>query len=113
MSKVKQAISISEAAADKVKELLNSRGSSSAGIRVGVKTGGCSGLSYHIEYADSIEKFEEVIEDKGVKIIIEPKAIMYLLGSTMDYVDNKIKSGFVFNNPNEKGKCGCGESFHI
>jgi len=107
------AIEITDAAAVRVKELLDKRGKPSAGIRVGVKKGGCSGLSYTIEYADDIKEFEEVIEDKDVTIIIDPKAIMYLIGSEMDFVEEKLKSGFTFKNPNEKGQCGCGESFHV
>lgn len=109
----KTILQITDLASKKIQELLSSRGKPSAGIRVGVKQGGCSGLSYYLEYADDVDKYDEVVEDKGVKIIIEPKAVMYLLGTTMDYTDTKIKSGFVFTNPNEKGKCGCGESFHV
>jgi iron-sulfur cluster assembly protein len=106
-------ITITEAAAERIKFLLAKRDKPSIGIKVGVKQGGCSGLSYVIEYADEQGKYDEVIEDKGVRVLIEPKAIIYLLGTTMDYVDQKIKSGFTFTNPNEKGNCGCGESFHI
>ncbi len=108
-----QAIQITDAAAERVKFLLSKRGKSSAGVKVGVNKGGCSGLSYMIEYADEIGKFDEVVEDKGVKIIIDPKAVLYLLGTTMDFVEEKMKAGFVFINPNEKGRCGCGESFHV
>lgn len=104
---------ITDSAAERIKYLLQKREKESIGIRVGVKQGGCSGLSYYVEYADSQEKYDEVIEDKGVKVLIEPKAILYLVGTTMDFVDEKIKSGFVFVNPNEKGQCGCGESFHV
>lgn len=107
------AITVTDRAAERVKILLQKRGKESVGIRVGVKKGGCSGLSYTIEYADNIEKFEEVIKDRGVTIIIDPKAIMYLIGSEMDFVDKKLKSGFTFINPNVKGQCGCGESFHV
>ncbi len=106
-------ITISDSAAEQIKVLLSSRGKSSEGIRVGVKKGGCSGLSYTIEYADDIQKFEEVVEDKGVKVIIDPKATLYLIGTEMDYKQEKLQSGFVFVNPNEKGRCGCGESFHV
>ena len=106
-------ITITDAAAQRVKALLDQRGKPSEGVRVGVKKGGCSGLSYTIEYADDVQKFEEVVEDKGVKVIIDPKAVMYLLGSEMDFMEEKMKSGFTFKNPNEKGKCGCGESFHV
>lgn len=106
-------LEISDAAAERVKDLLAQRGKESLGIRVGVKKGGCSGLAYTIEYADDIKKFEEVVEDKGIKLFIDPKAVMYLIGTEMDYVEEKFKSGFSFVNPNEKGRCGCGESFHV
>lgn len=106
-------ITISEAAAQRVKQLLTKREKVAMGIRVGVRSGGCSGLAYTFEYADAINPTDEVIKDKEVTILIEPKAVMYLIGTTLDYVDEKVKSGFVFINPNEKGKCGCGESFHI
>ena len=110
---MKAAIEISDSAAERIKALLASRGKPSEGVRVGVKKGGCSGLSYTIEYADDVKKFEDVVEDKGVKVIIDPKATLYLIGTTMDFVEEKMKSGFVFINPNEKGRCGCGESFHV
>jgi iron-sulfur cluster assembly protein len=113
MSTSNQILEVTDLASTKVQELLSSRGKPSVGIRVGVKQGGCSGLSYYIEYADEVDKYDEVVEGRGVKILIQPKAVMYLLGTTMDYMDTKIKSGFVFKNPNEKGKCGCGESFHV
>jgi iron-sulfur cluster assembly protein len=106
-------ITITDSAADQIKFLIEKRGKQSEGIKVKVKSGGCSGLSYHIEYADSIEKFDEVVIDKGVKVIIEPQAIMYLVGTVMDYAREKMKEGFVFINPNEKGRCGCGESFRV
>jgi iron-sulfur cluster assembly protein len=106
-------ISISDNAADKIQALIAKRGKPTAGVRVGIKTRGCSGLSYNIEYADEVRKFDEVIEEKGVRVMIEPKAIMFLIGSVMEYEEDKFKSGFTFRNPNEKGKCGCGESFHV
>lgn len=106
-------ITISDAAAERIKVLMAERGKPSAGIKVGVRTRGCSGLSYTIEYADNVEKYDEVVEDKGVKVLIDPKAIMFLLGTEMDFVEEKLKSGFQFINPNEKGRCGCGESFHV
>lgn len=109
----KQALDITDAAAERIQQLLDQRGKPSAGIKVGVRSRGCSGLSYTIEYADDIEKFDEVVEDKGVRVLIDPKAVMFLLGSQMDFVDEKLKSGFTFTNPNEKGRCGCGESFHV
>ena len=106
-------ITITDAAANRVSELLDKRGKPSAGIRVDIRTRGCSGLSYTVEYADSVNKFEDVITDKGVTVIIAPKATMFLLNTEMDYVEENFKSGFVFRNPNEKGRCGCGESFHV
>lgn len=110
---MKQAITITDTAAQQVQALLAQRGKPAEGIRIGIKTKGCSGLSYTIEYADAVNKFDEVVEDKGVKVLIDPKAVMFLIGSEMDYVEEKFKSGFVFVNPNEKGRCGCGESFHV
>ncbi|MAR55595.1 MAG: Fe-S cluster assembly scaffold SufA [Rickettsiales bacterium] len=109
----KAALSITDSAAVRIKELMAQREKPAKGIRVGVRTRGCSGLSYTIEYADDIEKYDEVVEDKGVTVLIEPKAVMFLLGTQMDFVDEKLKSGFVFNNPNEAGRCGCGESFTV
>jgi len=110
---MKQIINVTDVAADKIKEMLDKRGKASVGIRVGVKQGGCSGLSYYMEYADQIDAHDEIVEKFGVKILIQAKAVMYLLGTTMDYASTEIKSGFVFNNPNEKDKCGCGESFRV
>lgn len=106
-------IQITDAAVERIKALLAKRGKESVGVRVGVRKGGCSGLAYTIEYADDIKKFEEVVDDKGVRVIIDPKAVLYLIGTTMDFTQDKFKSGFVFVNPNEKGRCGCGESFHV
>jgi iron-sulfur cluster assembly protein len=107
------AVSISDRAAEQVKALLAQREKPAAGIKIGVRSRGCSGLSYTIEYTDEIGKFDEVVSDKGVTVVIDPKAVMFLLGTEMDFVEEKFKSGFVFTNPNEKGRCGCGESFHV
>ncbi len=104
---------VTDAAAERVKALLSKRGKPAVGVRIGVRTAGCSGLSYTLEYADAKNKFDEVVEEKGVTILIDPKATMFLIGTEMDYVEEKLKSGFVFKNPNEKGRCGCGESFHV
>ena len=104
---------LTDAAAVRVRELLDQRGSESAGVRIGVRSAGCSGLAYSLEYVDEIEPFDEVVTDKGVTVMIDPKAVMFLIGSEMDFVEEKLKSGFTFNNPNEKGTCGCGESFHV
>jgi iron-sulfur cluster assembly protein len=106
-------ITLTDAAADRVKRLLSKSGKPVLGLRVGVNTRGCSGLSYIVEYAEDKKRFEDVVEDKGVKIFIDPTAVMFLLGSEMDYVEDKFHNGFVFKNPNEKGRCGCGESFHV
>src|SRR5262249_8093956 len=106
-------ITISDAAAKRIKELLSKRGKPSVGVRVGVRTRGCSGLSYTFEYADQPEKFDEVVHGEGFDVLIDPKAVMFLIGTEMDYVEEKLKSGFIFKNPNEKGRCGCGESFHV
>jgi iron-sulfur cluster assembly protein len=107
------AMTVTDAAAARVKNLLSQRESPSVGVRVGIRTAGCSGLSYTLEFADEANEFDEVVEEKGVTIYIDPKAAMFLLGTEMDFVEEKLKSGFVFNNPNEKGRCGCGESFHV
>lgn len=108
-----KALSITDKAAEHITALLAKRGKESVGIKVGIRTRGCSGLSYTIEYADEIGKFDEVVEDKGVRVLIDPKAVMFLIGTEMDFKDEKFKSGFVFNNPNAKGECGCGESFNV
>lgn len=109
----KNAFSITDAAAEQIRQLLSAREKPAAAIKVGIRTRGCSGLSYTIEYADEIGKFDEVVEEKGVKVLIDPKASLFLFGTEMDYVEEKFKSGFTFRNPNEKGRCGCGESFHV
>jgi iron-sulfur cluster assembly protein len=106
-------LSITEAAAARVRQLLAKSGKPALGIRVGVKTGGCSGLMYQVEYAHERQGFEEVVEDKGIKVFVDPTALMYLIGAEMDYRESKFESGFVFNNPNEIDRCGCGESFRI
>ena len=108
-----QIIKISQSAADKIKEIMSQDKNSSIGVRVGVKTGGCAGMSYVMEYAKDIKPNEEVIEEKGVKVLIDPKAIMYLLGTEMDYKKEKFSSQFIFKNPNETERCGCGESFKV
>jgi len=109
----KQVIQLTDSAAEQIKILLSDRGKPSLGIRVGVKSGGCSGLKYFLEYTDEKRPFDEIIEDKGVTILIDSKALMYLLGTQMDFVSEQFKAGFTFTNPNEKGKCGCGSSFNV
>ncbi|HIP77375.1 MAG TPA: iron-sulfur cluster assembly accessory protein [Kiloniellaceae bacterium] len=106
-------ITLTDAAAERVKKLIAKSEEPVLGLRVGVSTKGCSGMSYVVEYAKEQRKLEDVVEDKGVKIFIDPTAVMFLLGSEMDYVEDKFQTGFVFTNPNEKGRCGCGESFHV
>ncbi len=106
-------LNLTDAAAERVKSLIDKSDKPVLGLRVGVSTRGCSGMSYVVEYADEKRPLEDVIEDKGVKIFIDPTAVMFLFGSTMDYVEDKFHTGFVFTNPNEKGRCGCGESFHV
>ena len=109
----KQIISLSENAAKRIKEIMSKAEKNSVGVRVGVKTGGCAGMSYVLEYTKQINPSDEVIEDKGVKLFIDPGAIMYLLGTEMDYKTEEFSSSFVFKNPNETERCGCGESFKI
>ena len=113
MRAAKQALTVTQAAADRIQALLAGRGKPSVGVRIGVRARGCSGLSYTLEYADEKGKFDEVVEDKGVTVLIDPKAVMFILGTQMDYVEEQLQSGFTFHNPNEKGRCGCGESFHV
>ncbi len=108
-----QPINVTPAAIERVKALLSLRDKPAAGVRIGVRTKGCSGMSYTLEYADERTPFDEVVEAGGVTILIDPKATMFILGTEMDYVEDKLESGFVFRNPNEKGRCGCGELFHI
>src|SRR6476469_3931407 len=108
-----QLMTVSPAAAERARALIESRGKPTAGIRIGVRTKGCSGLSYTLEFADKQEPMDEVVETEGVKLLIDPKASLFLIGTVMDYEEEKLKQGFVFRNPNEKGRCGCGESFHV
>ena len=109
----KQVITLSDRAAKRVKEIIDGAKEPIIGVRVGVASGGCAGMSYVMEYAEEVKPNEEVIEDKGVKVLIDPKAIMYLLGTEMDYKKEKFSSQFVFKNPNETERCGCGESFKV
>ena len=106
-------IKLSDKAVSRIKEIMSQAQNSTIGVRVGVKSGGCAGMSYVMEYAKEVKPNEEVIEDKGVKVLIDPKAIMYLLGTEMDYKKEELSSTFVFKNPNETERCGCGESFKI
>ena len=108
-----QIIKLSENAAVRIKEIMSETESNSLGVRVAVKSGGCAGMSYVMEYAKEINPNDEVIEDKGVKVFVDAAAVMYLLGTVMDYKKEQFSSSFVFNNPNETERCGCGESFKV
>ena len=108
-----QVIKLSHNAAEKIKEIMSKAEDKAIGVRIGVKSGGCAGMSYIMEYAKDVKPNEEIVEDKGVKVLIDPKAIMYLLGTEMDYKKEDFSSTFVFNNPNETERCGCGESFKV
>ena len=108
-----QIIKLSDNAAERIKQIMSKAENSAIGGRVGVKSGGCAGMSYVMEYANEIKPNEEIIEEKGVKVFIDPKAIMYLLGTEMDYKKEKFSSQFIFKNPNETERCGCGESFKV
>lgn len=108
-----QMLTLTDRAADRVRELMARSADPVLGLRIGVKTRGCSGMSYSVEYAKEAKKFEEVVEQKGVKLLIDPTAVMFLIGSEVDWVEDRFKSGFEFRNPNEKGRCGCGESFRV
>ena len=106
-------MSLTDAAASRVKEIIANTDKPIAGLRVGVKNGGCAGMSYTMEFADSVTPLDEVIEEKGVKVLIDPKAVLFLLGSEMDFKVDKLSSTFTFRNPNETSACGCGESVAI
>jgi iron-sulfur cluster assembly protein len=106
------AITLTEAAASRVKDFLNNRGKG-VGLRLGVKTTGCSGMAYVIEFADAVEADDVVFEDRGIKVIINPKSLVYLDGTELDYDREGLNEGFKFNNPNVKDMCGCGESFNV
>ena len=108
-----QIIKLSDNAANRIKEIMSSKESNSIGVRIAVKSGGCAGMSYVMEYAKKIDPNDEVIEEKGVKVFIDASAVMYLLGTEMDYKKEEFSSSFVFNNPNESERCGCGESFKV
>jgi iron-sulfur cluster assembly protein len=106
-------IKITERAIARIRELLTQRQAPTIGIKVRVRSGGCSGYKYVIEYAENLDKFDEVIKIEDITVVIEAKAVIYLIGTTMDYMETELESGFQFVNPNEKGKCGCGESFYV
>ena len=110
---MKQVITLSDNAANRIKEIMSKAEKDLVGLRVGVKSGGCAGMSYMMEYIKDVKPNDEVIEDKGVKLFVDPGAIMYLLGTEMDYKKEQFSSSFIFKNPNETERCGCGESFKI
>lgn len=106
-------MTLTDAAANRVKDIIAKADRPIVGVRVGVKNGGCAGMSYTMEYAESIKPLDEVLEDKGVTVLIDPKAVLFLLGTEMDFQTTKLASQFVFNNPNQTSACGCGESVSI
>ena len=113
MSARPQLLTLTDAAVARVQALQSARNAERQALRVGVRTVGCSGLSYHIEFASEPVPGDEEVKAGDITIYVDPKATLYLIGSEMDYVEDKLKSGFVFNNPNEKARCGCGESFQV
>jgi iron-sulfur cluster assembly protein len=114
ISMQRQVISLTPAAADRVRQILAGQGADAVGIRLGVKPTGCSGFSYKLDFARDVRPGEEVVEaGGGVRVVIDPMAVMYVLGTELDWVEDKLGAQFVFRNPNEKGRCGCGESFSV
>ena len=109
----KALMTLTEEAVIRVQALMDARATHAAGVRISLKTKGCSGLAYSLEYVDTPRPEDEMVEVQGIHIYIDPKAVMFLIGTEMDYQDDLVKSGFLFRNPNEKGRCGCGESFHV
>ena len=109
----KQLISISDKAAERIKNIIAKASEPIKGVRVSVRAGGCAGMEYEMKYLKEIQKGDEIVNDNGVTVYIDPKAVMYLIGTKMDYKEDKFASSFVFNNPNETERCGCGESFKV
>jgi len=108
-----QVIRLTDAAAERIKYVMANAASEIIGVRVGVKNGGCACMAYTMEYADKVAPMDELIEDKGVRLLIDPKAVLFLLGTEMDYKADKLSPQFVFNNPNQTSACGCGESVKL
>ncbi len=108
-----QVMRLTEAAAERLRALSAASGKETEGVRIGVKNGGCAGMEYTMTYAEARGPHDEVIEDKGVKLLIDPTAVMFLLGTEMDYRSDRLRSGFVFNNPNQTSACGCGKSVSL
>jgi iron-sulfur cluster assembly protein len=106
-------MSLTDAAADRVRVILEKADRPAVGLRVGIIKGGCAGMTYKVEYADNVKPGDEVIEDKGVRVIVDPSAVLFLLGTEMDYKVDKLSAQFVFKNPNETSACGCGESVQL
>ncbi|WCS26245.1 iron-sulfur cluster assembly accessory protein [Methylobacterium sp. NMS14P] len=106
-------LSLTDRAADRIKAIMADADRPIAGLRVGVRNGGCAGMSYTMEYAEAAKPGEDVVEDRGVRVFVDPKAVLFLLGTEMDFTTNKLASQFVFNNPNQTSACGCGESVAI
>ena len=112
-NEIPKAISLTDRAAERIKHIMSRAETPKIGVRLGVKNGGCAGMEYTMDYADARDPLDEVVEDKGVMILIEPKAVLFLLGTEMDYEEGVMSSGFIFNNPNQTDACGCGESVTI
>ena len=106
-------MTLTDAAAERVRDIISGSDKTLFGLRVGVKNGGCAGMSYTMEFAEAAQPHDEVVEDKGVRVLIDPKAILFLLGTSMDFKIDKLSSGFTFHNPNQTSACGCGESVAI
>lgn len=106
-------VDLTPAAVARARELLARQGADAAGIRLAVKTTGCSGMSYHLDFADRIGNDDTVVEKDGVRLVVDAAAVMYVLGTEIDWVEDKLGAMFVFKNPNEKARCGCGESFSV
>ncbi len=110
---IPKVISLTDRAAERIKHIMSRAQTPKVGVRLGVKNGGCAGMEYTMDYAETRDPLDEVVEDKGVLILIEPKAVLFLLGTEMDYEEGVMSSGFIFNNPNQTDACGCGESVTI
>ncbi len=108
-----QLVSLTPSALERMRGLITSQGGNAHGIRLAVRSTGCSGMSYQLDFAKDIEAADEVVEVDGVKVVVDPKAVMYVLGTEIDFVEDKMGAMFVFRNPNEKARCGCGESFSV
>jgi iron-sulfur cluster assembly protein len=106
-------MTMTEAAAERVKALMSAQGAGTKGLKIGVKKGGCAGMEYTMAFVDSIGRFDEVVERDGARVIVDPQAALYLLGTEMDFKSDKLSAQFVFNNPNQKSACGCGESVNL